>query len=173
MTKQISVQNVLDAIDGVARATGKATTVFREYIGFPSAKSETMETKYTMVLDACKGDDVDSKRRNGALRVLMCECRKTCAKPYAKDKKGNIIARTDKPTVKGATHKISDVEPVKTVEVVREVPVPLGELEVMDKFAEMANAYLTADDVTIVSRIIAAMRFNWGKAAKSAKKTRK
>lgn len=173
MTKQISTQDVINAIDGVAAATGKATTVFRAYIGFPSAGAEKMEASYQVILDACKGDTEDAKRRNGALRVLMFTCRRDCNKPYAKDKKGAIIARTDKPVTKGATHKISDVEPVQTVEVVKEVPVPMGELEIMDRFSELATAYLTKPDIEIVARIIGAMRFNWGKVAKKAKTTRK
>lgn len=172
--KKILVQDVIDAIDGVATASGKATNVFRAYVGFPSAKPEAMEASYQVVLDACKGDTDDAKRRNTALRVLMCECRKLCNKPYAKNKKGEIVARTDKPKSTGAVHKVSDAEPVQVREVIKEVPIPMGELEILDRFAELATAYLVkAEDVATASRIIAAIRFNWGKVTRKAKTTRK
>lgn len=149
-----TTQQVIKAIDAAIAGGEKATAVFKEFVGFPSAKPTAMEAQYQLVLDAVavpKGEKnaaVKAKavRRNGALRALMAWVRSNCDAPYAKGKDGKLTAKA--PKAKGPKAKGETKAPKAD---------GMTDALALARVAQLGNAFLTAEDKPIMARLIAAI----------------
>ena len=170
MSNITSAKAVVAAIDLAILGGDKATDVFRQYVGFPKAAPVAMEKAYDAILAyvAIEKGETNEKvkaqavRRNGKIRQLMSECRKTCAKPYTKTKKGVLSPIAAKAKAKGADKRKDEPDEAPKV-------VGITNADALARVGSLANTFLPPAQRAAFSAAIALILDKVTQASKAKK----